>query len=230
MSRLKTRIIPPDKLTAIKILHNVGYSNREISRGLDLHHKTVAELLKSEGLDLHYNSSIPIKIVSKTTAQCSRCDDIRPLKEFQKGRKGTNDEYRISYCNACRRAQINKNVNSLVDIRMFLYDRHNRLKRRCKENNITCTITRGELVGIYQKQKGLCFYTDALLICEAGAKLHRDSMSIDKIIPEKGYTADNTVLTTHRINTCKNDLSIDEIKKWMPEWYNRIAEFLMEAA
>jgi hypothetical protein len=225
MRRIINQVVSPEKLDTIKILHYKGFSNREIGKVLQYHHDIITKCLKQDGLESNFNSSVPIQMVSKTKACCSRCHDVKPLKEFQKGRVGTDKEYIFSYCNKCRRKQLVKNMNR-DDVRVFLGDRHNRLKLRCKKKGIHCTLTREQLIEIFQKQNGLCFYTDAVLICEAGSKLHRDSMSIDKIIPEKGYTIDNVVLTTHRINTCKCDLSLDEIQKWMPSFFERIQKHL----
>jgi hypothetical protein len=47
-------------------------------------------------------------------------------------------------------------------------------------------------------------------------------------IPQKGYCKGNVVFTTHRINTCKCDLSLDEIKEWMSPWYQKIKDFAMK--
>jgi hypothetical protein len=222
----KNQAIPPDKLDVMRILHNKGFSNREVGRVLELHHTTVGKRLELMGLSSNYNSTpTDLQMVSKTTARCTKCGDVKSIDEFQKGRVGTDREYTFSYCNGCRRKQVYLNLNK-DDVRPFLLDRLHRLKRRCKKDGILCTLTKEDFIGQFQKQGGLCFYTDAVLICEVGSKLHRNSFSVDKLIPEKGYTKENTVFTTHRINTCKCDLSLEEIQKWMPQWSKRIETFL----
>jgi hypothetical protein len=216
---------PPsqNQLDSIKIMHNKGLSNRDIGSVLSLHHKTVGKHLKLLGFDSN-NMNQPIDKVSATEARCSKCNDIKPINEFQKGRKGSAKEYTFSYCNLCRKKQTYLNLNS--DVRLFLNDRFNRLKKRCQKENIVCTITKEQFLKQFFKQDGLCFYTDAVMICEVGNNLQRDSMSIDKLIPEKGYINGNVVFTTHRINTCKADLSLDELSKWMPSFHERIQQFL----
>lgn len=226
MRTIKNQVVSSSKLDALKILNNKGFSNREIGRILELHHTTIARYLESFGLSSNYNSTpTELQKISKGKACCTKCNLVKSLSEFQKGRVGTNREYTFSYCNSCRKKQTYHNLNR-DDVRPFLLDRLNRLKRRCKKEGILCTLTDEEFIGQFQKQKGLCFYTDAVLICEVGSKLHRDSFSIDKLIPEKGYTKENTVFTTHRINTCKSDLSLDEIKRWMPDWYSKISSYI----
>ena len=50
----------------------------------------------------------------------------------------------------------------------------------------------------------------------------RYCLSFDKIISEKGYTKENIVLCTYRANAVKQDLTLEEIKKWLPIWYEKI--------
>lgn len=208
-------------LDYLKALLGQGKSNREIAKEIGVHHATIAYHLKKNGLQSN-TANQSIDMVSETAARCKKCTLIKPLDEFQFGRKGQEYEYRFSYCNECRKKQTYLNLNK--DKNKFLSDRFNRMRRRALKQNIDCTITKDEFIAQYDKQNGRCFYTDVKLICEVGSSLHRDSLSIDKIIPENGYISHNIVFTTHRINTCKNDLSLDEIKLWMPTWYKRITD------
>lgn len=204
-------------------LNSQGILNREIARTLSIHHRTVAEYLNQNNREQNFANQ-PIDMVSETEAKCRKCSEIKSINEFQWGRKGQKYEYKFSYCNECRKKQNYLSLNS--DVNRFLADRFNRLKRRAKKNNIPCTITKSEFIQQYYNQNGLCFYTDSKMICEVGSELHRDSLSIDKLIPEKGYILSNFVFATHRINTCKNDLSLDEIQKWMPLWHERIIKWI----
>lgn len=209
--------------TKILAQHGAGKKNREIARELGIHHNTVSYWLKQNGLKANYFGQ-PIDLVSETQARCRKCNQIKLLSEYQFGRKGKQYEYRFSYCNDCRKRQVYLNLNS--DINKFLADRFNRTKRRAKKLNIPFNISKKEFINQFNSQNGLCFYTDVKMVCEVGSDLHRDSMSIDKIIPDKGYVLGNVVFATNKINCCKNDLSLEEIQKWMPEWYKRIEKFL----
>lgn len=70
------------------------------------------------------------------------------------------------------------------------------------------------------------FFTDEKMVCKLGNGKHKNSLSIDKVVPNKGYVLGNFVFASNKINTCKNDLTLDEIKMWMPGWYLRIESFL----
>lgn len=52
---------------------------------------------------------------NQKTAICSKCHEEKPITEFQYGRKGTPQEYRFSYCNACRKKQTYDNLNKNFD-------------------------------------------------------------------------------------------------------------------
>lgn len=210
-------------LDKLKLLHSQGLANREIARELEVHHGSVAFNLKKLGLSCN-TANQPIDMVSATEARCKICKEIKSINEFQWGRKGQKYEYKFSYCNICRKKQVYLNLNS--DINKFLADRFNRMKRRAQKNNIPFSVSKEEFINQFNIQNGLCFYTDTKMVCEVGSDLHRDSMSVDKIIPDKGYVIGNIVFATNRINTCKNDLSLEEMQKWMPEWYKRIEKFL----
>lgn len=212
-----------NKEKEILLLYKQGKKNREIARELGIHHNTVQYWLTKNNLKANY-FGLSIDMVTEDSARCRKCCCIKSLKEFQFGRKGKKYEYRFAYCNECRKKQNYLNLNS--DVKRFLSDRYNRLKIRAAKNNIVCTVSKEEFILQYHKQNGLCFLTDAKMICEVGTNLHRDSLSIDKLIPELGYIKSNIVFITHRINTCKNDLSLDEIKQWMPEWFYRIENYL----
>ncbi len=39
---------------------------------------------------------------------------------------------------------------------------------------------------------------------------------------DDGYTLGNVVLCTYRANSIKRDVSLDELREWMPGWYDRL--------
>ena len=199
--------------------NKLGLSNRQIANILCVHHNTISYWLKKHKLQSKW-ANFTINIVGKNKAKCSKCNKIKNLKQFQHGRKGQKYQYKFSYCKSCRKKQTYLNLNS--DVNKFLSDRFNRLKRRCTQNKILINITKEEFINLYHKQKGKCFYTKEPLLCKVGKGLNRNSLSIDKLIPKQGYTSKNVVLCTHKANSIKNDLTLNELKKWIPKWYNKI--------
>ena len=110
------------------------------------------------------------------------------------------------------------------DIDAFFRDQYNRLKATCKRTNISFTLTMDEYVAQYKSQEGRCFYTDRQMEWGVGKGRTANTLSIDKIVPERGYHKDNIVFCTRKANLVKNDLSLEELAMWMPGWYNRLKE------
>lgn len=69
---------------------------------------------------------------------------------------------------------------------------------------------------------GLCFYSDTKMSLTAGEGHKKDTISFDKIIPEKGYTKGNVVLCSNKFNMVKNNLTLEELALYIPLFYNKI--------
>lgn len=203
-------------------LNKAGLKNKDIANQLGIHFETVRRILKQYGL--RSNHRLPIEMVGEDQAKCKQCGEVKNIIEFQISNKDKETEYRYAYCNLCRNNKVNIRLSN--DIEGYLTEIYRKvLKRHKSENKV---LTKKEFIDQYYEQDGKCFYTDEPMICARGRGKNRNGLSADKIIPVKGYVFGNVVFCTNKINVCKNDLSLDEIQKWMPEWYNRIAEFLME--
>lgn len=204
-------------------LRNQGFSNRKIAKKLNISHVGVASILKRNGLSSAWTHT-PTQIIDDNEIKCSKCNKVLPLNQFLTGRKGQKNEYRFSYCLSCRRTQSYKNLNSSIE--KFLAQRVNRLRRKSTKENIPFNLTSLALSEVYRAQNGKCFYTNESLAWKVGSGLLENCLSVDKIIPENGYVYDNIVLCTQRANSIKFNLSLDEMKMWMPDWYGKIKEFL----
>lgn len=200
-------------------LNAEGLSNREIADIIGVHHSTIGNWLKQNNTVSSRRQ--PIEMVSENLAKCKRCEEVKPLFEFQFGRKGKKDEYRYAFCNECRRTQIRHSMND--DPKRAMKDRFNRLRRRAKSNNIPFDLSFEYYYGIFEKQKRRCFYTDVMLDWSYGnGQNFLSDVSVDKIIPELGYVKGNIVFTTTRVNSAKSNFSLDEVRRWMPDWYSRL--------
>ena len=49
--------------------------------------------------------------------------------------------------------------------------------------------------------------------------------SVDKVVAAAGYVPGNIVLCTYRANRIKGDMTLLELREWMPGWYERIEKF-----
>lgn len=203
-------------------LREQGLSEIEIAKIMSLDSRTILAWINK--LDNKHPFVKPVEIVNGEIL-CSKCKKLKPMNQFQKGRVNTDKQYIFSYCNPCRKNQIYSSLNS--SITLFLKDRYNRLRVRCKKNDIPFELDFEEVLKLWDIQQGKCFYTDVLLTwCVGKGYNFQTALSIDKIVPEKGYISGNVVLCTSRVNTAKSNFALDEIEKWMPEWYHRITKFM----
>lgn len=105
-------------------------------------------------------------------------------------------------------------------------ERSAKIARRAREAGIDFDLTGEFLEGLWNAQNGLCFYTDYPMVSKLGVGISGNTLSVDKIVPSLGYVQTNVVLCTQRANTIKNNLTLEEMKLWMPAWYARIESLI----
>lgn len=222
-----------DRLKMLE-LYEQGWTNREIAKELGFDKSTISNHLTKEGKTSNFykgtnkkttKSTAKMQTIlnvdeNQTTAICSKCGKEKPITEFQYGRVGTPKEYRFSYCNECRKKQVYDNLNS--DFNKFFHDKYNRWKRSAISKNCIFNITEEELLEIYNKQNGKCFYSGREMEWGTNKGIKTYGISIDKVIPSKGYIKSNVVLCTTKMNTVKNNLSLSDIKEFMPPLYEKL--------
>lgn len=204
-------------------LRKLGITNRKIAESTGVHHRTVAYHLGKAGLTA--SRTLSRDRVDGNEATCTRCDVKKPLDAFQYGRRGRFDEYRFSYCTECRSASIARR-NKGQSLEWTIKDRVQRIKASCKRKSIEFNLTKEYIEAMYFSQNGRCFYTDVEMEWRYGNQLQRHSISVDKICPDVGYIQGNVVLCSHKANSIKSDLTMEELKSWMPAWHNKIETFL----
>lgn len=202
---------------AIVLLHSKWLTNRKIAFEIWMHHRTVASYLLKKWLLSNGSKPMKLNTISDSHAVCSKCNWTYTIEEFQFVR---TNWWRISYCNKCRKIQSYERVNLSID--SFMKDKYARLKVRSKKYKIPFEISYDDFISQYKYQWWKCFYSWIDLVCASWSWRHRNSLSVDKIIPELGYIKSNLVFCTTKVNTCKSDISLDEMKEWMPWWYEKV--------
>lgn len=200
-------------------LYSEGLTNRKIAKNIGVPHWFIGRKIRE--LDLTPNGRIRGKrITNGELSKCSVCGEWWPTFDFPKGRSSQKDGYYLTYCKRCRKNQIYSVLNN--NIASFLNDRWGKTKQRANKENIIFTITKDEFQKQYNLQGGKCFYTGEVMETKVGSGKSRKSLSVDKIIPQLGYTNGNVVFCTNQVNTAKGDFTLEEIEKYMPGWYKKI--------
>lgn len=202
--------------------YNLGLSDRKISIILNIPRTEIAKKRKELNLSSVMPSRTAVIRLENGNLKCSICNLEKTANEFQLGRKNQLDSYRYSYCNQCRSKKIKEKVNE--NYLLFLEESWRRLRSRTKD--LDFNLTKDDFKEIYQKQNGLCFYTDIKLDLRWGVGLKRNGFSVDRVDNNKGYVKENIVFCANFVNSAKRDLSLEEIKEYMPGWFLRISVFL----
>lgn len=143
---------------------------------------------------------------------CNKCGESAVDKFYKTNKK---------YCKVCTSARSNERYHSLKSEDKAAYRERSRLwqtnnifqqrflaaRSRARAKGIDFNITKDYIVELYEKQGGKCFYSGIPL----SKRLNdRHVLSIDRVDSDKGYVADNVVISCAIVNSMKNDMTKDE--------------------
>ncbi|KKN24308.1 hypothetical protein LCGC14_0896160 [marine sediment metagenome] len=120
------------------------------------------------------------------TKQCSICAAVKSSNEFR--------HLRLT----CLSCDTSKYKNWLKTLR----GRLSRMVRSARERDDECDLTMKYMADRWEKQQGLCYYTGEPMKFSA-SKRDPDTISIDRLVPVRGYRAGNVVLCRLVVNQLK---------------------------
>ena len=137
---------------------------------------------------------------------CFHCKQSKPFDMFFK-HKQTPDGYH-SWCKVCcaeGNERSRQKLNSTIEgrARVFLCNAKKSAAKRKQEFSLTIQ----HIVNCWDKQMGFCAYSGRAMTLESG-KLN--TVSIERIDSNVGYTPDNTILVCQAINRMKSDFDFGE--------------------
>ena len=156
-----------------------------------------------------------------TSQQCKNCGEIKLLKAifWSKQRK----KYR-TICKKCEnlrnktRPGYARKLKKAYRLRRFLkkndpkkrwvQDAYSNLKHRARESKQKMTLTKEWL---YENAPHRCPIFDTPLDYMAGRNIGIRA-SVDRIIPNKGYTPENCQVVSFRANSIKSDATVQELQ------------------
>lgn len=146
------------------------------------------------------------------TLTCWDCTETKPMRLFPY-RKQYKDN-KEKRCKQCNNDDSKKRKYTLTDEqyvnKILTLTKHNAKKRfnqgreKCGDHNISVS----DIFEIYNKQHGLCALSNRKLEFKV---LDENSLSIDRIDSNKGYTKDNVQLTTFLANQCKSNMTDEKL-------------------
>lgn len=138
---------------------------------------------------------------------CTDCKRILPLKDFYTttSRKLNSKTYYSSRCKQCDVQSYKTRFNASYKSRATTL--FNGVKSRCRRMGVQYSISRKDIIHQYELQNGRCYYSGRSLSPVSGDD---NIMSIDRKNSSLGYTPENIVICSWRVNKMKNDCSIKD--------------------
>jgi hypothetical protein len=220
--------ITVEKISQIFSLHSQGRRNQEIAAIVGVSRNTVQYHIESNGLQYNGPRKYEFEKIGKDKFRCSKCKEIKPLSESRtRIHSKTKNHYQSSYCVSCRSKQsIEKHYEkNYKDPESFFKYKRLRIKSAAKQRGIEFNLSENHLFDLFEKQNQKCFYSDKPLIVFVGERENQDLgqfISVDRLDNNKGYIDGNVCLCLNRVNSIKSNLTEQELKDFIPDWYDRI--------
>lgn len=122
-----------------------------------------------------------------------------------------NRDTRCPNCKIQQNKLTRSNYTNDTKLNKVLQARWFSAKDRASSKNIPFTITKEDLLSIWEKQQGLCAISKIPMTYELDSGRVFSNVSIDQKIPGKGYTIDNVQLVCMAVNQLKSDFEMDTI-------------------
>ena len=196
-----------DELCELKEYLIKGIRYREIAKKMRRGTNTISHKARELGFASQTSMKIAYskELRDKGFSKCGTCEKIKALTEFYENKKNICKEC-MKHASSNKRSKMSVNTS----LSTILSNRYSGAKTRAIRYNMEFDLTVDTLKEIYEKQNGVCFYTkEKLEFCSH----NKNTLSIDRINSDKGYTLDNIVLCGALVNNMKNSLSINEFKQ-----------------
>ena len=137
---------------------------------------------------------------------CAKCSEKKSTGNFFKHDR-TQDGFH-SWCkDCCKLGQKDYIKRKYKDFDGRIKDFIRNCKNSAKKRGQECTINRDDLIKIWEDQAGKCKYSGIEMTTQPG---EMESVSVERISSEIGYTKENIVLVCNCVNRMKSDLRLDE--------------------
>lgn len=198
---LPTRNRWTDECTAtMKQMVADGHSLREVAKELDQQFELVRYHAKKHNIMSVQGQMIQEQKQLKEMGlrKCFVCDAIKPndIKHFR------TRNNRSSACLEC----LQKDAGAAMQLRL------QHIKARSQKKGLAFDLDLDFLTGLFDEQGGRCYYTGERMMIAGELSLF--SLSVDRKVPEKGYTKGNVVLCCNAVNTMKYTMDDNQLLYW----------------
>ena len=146
----------------------------------------------------------------ETIKVCKKCGIEKPDSDFPEYRKGRTK----NTCKRCADAVHRKRTGSTYH--GYLTSLCSKARSARKGTEIKFEINSDHLIELWEAQNGRCAISNVHMTHHSDGRGRKDfNASIDRIVPELGYTIGNVQLVCDRVNTMRHTLSMDMFYWWV---------------
>lgn len=222
------------KINREKTLSTFGYDASQLSNGS--HYMVVVECLTchrtfcKEYRNRSDKHQCPVVVGQKK--KCFKCGHWKDLSLFNSApklsggvakmcRECYNAHPSVKRCEAARRFRIKHALEN--NVHYYIVRRYQAIKTRCARNKVPFDLAKEDLIELWERQKGACYYTHIPMLSTMKTSGFQawDAPSIDRKDPARGYTKGNVVWCIFGVNSFKQSLkeqafaeAIGRIKWW----------------
>lgn len=214
-----------EEIEKIRYLGESGkISITNIAKSVGLSKTTVKKYLRSLCIPFPGHGLRGPEHVDEKHWRCKNCNEIRDVDDFLWLDVIKKDQ-RQTHCKHCVYAQTDKRLGK---IESFLKNKVSSLRFTANKDGIPFNLSWPYLSKLLTQQNQRCFYTDVELVWGRGSGQtdSRFRATVDKIEPKVGYVIGNVVWCSRRSNIIKSDMTLDEMQEWMPDWWQRLQNFM----
>lgn len=147
------------------------------------------------------------------TKYCKKCREFKSIDEFHPSQKVLLCKHHANEIGRENKKKYRQNSENKNKEKLKYQERKirlwaNFLIHHSKSRNCENTLTVKDVLEIYEKQKGLCYWFKIPLLPSLTSK-HPQQPSIDRLDRTKGYTLDNVVLCCYAANIGRNETDIE---------------------
>jgi len=151
--------------------------------------------------------------------RCFKCKQFKDVSDFSKNRS-TSDGYQ-KVCKNCfagyesvKRHYKNKTIKYKTTLKQYFSQKVSNIRRKSEIINLPFDLDTDFLLDLYKNQDGKCYYSNIEMKHNIGV-CSFNSISLERLDPNKGYVKTNVVFCANGINSFKGNLSMEEFKEML---------------
>lgn len=145
---------------------------------------------------------------------CLRCKKRKAWSKFVANRNYPNGVF--CYCLDCNMA-MKRDRQKRDPLGYWASKALSDVKKRGRLYRLSVTVAADELRLLWNKQRGLCKCCNVVMATSRQGRAYSDSVSVDRILPDRDYVLENVMLLCFACNKAKNGMTLKQAEFFVRE-------------